>query len=65
MVEEDVAGIGLASGRTAEEQGQLAVGHSLLGQIVVNNQRVLAVVAKILSHRAAGHCGNILHRRGI
>ena len=44
---EDVAGVGFTSRRTTEQQGHLAIGHSLLGQVVVHDEGVLAVVAVI------------------
>ena len=39
---ENVAGIGLAARRALEHEGNLAVGHGVLGKIVVNDQRVHA-----------------------
>ena len=60
---EDVAGVGLAARRTPQQQGDLAVGGGLLGQIVVDHQRVLAVVEEVLAHRAAGVGGDELERR--
>ena len=60
---EDVAGIGLASGRTVQQQRDLAVGHGLLGQIVIDDQHVAALVHEILAHRRAGIGREIQHRR--
>ena len=37
----------------------------MLGQVVINNQRVPAVFHKPLGHRAAGIGGDILHGRGV
>jgi hypothetical protein len=51
---EDVAGIGLAAGRAAQQERELAVGDGMLGEVVVDEERVLAVVAEVLAHRAAG-----------
>ena len=62
---EHVAGIGLASGRAAEQQRHLAIGHGLLGQIVVEHDGMHAVVAEELAHGAAGEGREILHRRGV
>ena len=42
---EHVAGVGLAPGRAAQQQGDLAVGHGLLGKVVVDDEHVLARVA--------------------
>ena len=44
----DVSGVGLTAGGTAEEEGHLTVGHGLLGEVVVEDDGVLAVVAKCL-----------------
>ena len=65
MQVEDVARIGLAAGRTAQQQRHLPVGDRLLGQIVVGDQRVHAVVAEILAHGAAGERRQELHRRRV
>ena len=62
---EHVAGIGLAAGRTAEQQRHLAVGDGLLGQVVVEDHRVHAVVAEELAHGAAGEGREILHGRRV
>ena len=65
MQVEHVARIGFAAGRAAQQQRHLAVGDGLLGQIVIDDQRVHAVVAEILAHGAAGERREILHRRRI
>ena len=62
---EHVAGIGLAAGRAAEQQRKLAIGGGLLGQIVVNAERRLALPHEIFGHRAAGVGGDVLQRGGI
>ena len=62
---EHVARIGLASRRTAKQERHLAIGHGLLGQIVIGDERVHAVVAEIFAHGAAGEGREILHRRGV
>jgi hypothetical protein len=46
---EDITGVGLTSGRTTEQQGHLTVGDSLFGQIVINDESVLAVISEVLS----------------
>src|SRR5690606_37534197 len=58
---EHVAGIGFAARRTAQQQRYLAVGHGLLGQVVVNDQGVLAAVAEVFAHGAAGVSRDVLH----
>ena len=62
MEVEDVTGVGLAPGGTTEEQGHLAVGDGLLGEIVVEDDGVLAVVAEVLADGAAGVRGEELQR---
>src|SRR5712692_10066886 len=75
---ENVAGISLAAGRPAEQQRQLAIGLRMLREIIVNQQRVSAAIAKVLADRATrircdelqrsgfrggrGDHGRILHR---
>ena len=46
---EDVARVGITTGGTAEEEGHLAVGHSLLGEVVVEDNGVLDVAAEVLA----------------
>src|SRR6478735_8274743 len=62
---EYVAGIGFAARRAAQQQRHLAVGDGLLGQIVIDDDGVHAVVAEILAHGAAGERRDVLHRRRI
>ena len=62
---EHVAGVGLAAGRAAQQQRHLAVGDGLLGQVVVGDHGVHAVVAEVLAHGAAGERRQELHRRRI
>src|SRR5207245_5408433 len=50
---------------TPHEQGYLSIRLGVLGQIVVDDERVLLVVAEELPHRAAGERRDVLHRRGI
>ena len=59
---EDVAGICLASGRSADQKGQCAVSDRVLGQIIIDNQNVLALVHEILTHRASGVRSDVLQR---
>jgi hypothetical protein len=60
---EHVARIGFAARRAAQQQRHLAIGDGLLGQIVIDDQRVHAVVAEVLAHRAAGEGRQELQRR--
>ena len=60
---EHVARIGFAARRPAQQQRHLAIGHGLLGQIVVADQGVHAVVAEIFADGAAGEGREELHRR--
>ena len=59
---EHVAGVGLAARRAAQQQRHLAVGLGLLGQVVVDDEGVLAVVHPVLAHGAAGVGGEVLER---
>ncbi len=65
MQVEHVARIGFAARRAAQQQRHLAVGHRLLGQIVIDDDGVHAVVAEIFAHGAAGERRQELHRRRI
>ena len=62
---EDVAGIRLAARRAAQQQRHLAVRVRVLRQVVVDAERVLAVVEEVLTHRAAGVRRHELDRRGL
>ena len=57
---EHVARVGFAARRALEQQRDLAVGHGLLGQIVVHDQGIFALVAEVLAHGAAGVRRNVL-----
>ncbi len=65
MQVENVAGECFTSGRTAEQQGHLPVGNSLFGQVIVNDEGVLAVVAVVFSHGAAGVGCDVLQGSGL
>src|SRR5690606_25116119 len=58
---EHVAGVGFAARGALQQQGDLAVGPGLLGEIVIDDQRVLAAVAVVLADGAAGVGGQVLH----
>ena len=57
---EDVTGVGLAARRAAQQQRDRAVGLGLLGQVVEDDQRVLALVHPVLADRRAGVRGEVL-----
>ena len=46
---EDVPGVGLPTGRAAKEEGELAVGLGLFREVVVDDERVLAVLHPVLA----------------
>lgn len=48
---ENVTGVSLTSGGTTEQQRHLTVGNSLLGEIVVDDERVLSIVPEPLTFR--------------
>ena len=62
---EHVAGVGFASGRTAQQQRNFAIRRGVLGKIVVHAQGVALGVAEIFADGAAGIGGQVLHGRGI
>ena len=51
---EDVSGVGLSAGRSSQQKGHLSVSNGLLGQIVVDDEAMLAVVSEVLTDGAAG-----------
>ena len=54
MQVEDVAGVRLTTGRTAQQERQLAVRLGLLREVVVHDERGFAVVHPVLTDGAAG-----------
>ena len=60
---EDVTRVGLASRRPAQQQRHLAVGPGMFGEVVIDHQRVAAVLAELLADGAAGIRRNVLQRR--
>ena len=62
---EHVARIGFAARRAAQQQRHLAIGDGLLGEIVIDDQRVHAIVAEPFAHGAAGERRQELQRRGL
>ena len=60
MQVEDVTGVRLAARRAAQQQGDGPVGFGLLGQVVEDDQDVLAAVHPVLADRAARVGGDVL-----
>ncbi len=60
---EYVARICFAARRAAQQQRHLAVGNSLFGQVIVNDEAVHAVVAEVFPHGAARVGREVLQRR--
>ena len=60
MQVEDVARVGLAARRAAQQQRHRAVGLGLLGQVVEHDQDVLALVHPVLADGRAGVGGEVL-----
>merc|ERR1712100_983686 len=62
---EDVTGVGLTTGRTTQQERHLAVGSSLLGEIVVDHQGGLALVHEVLGDGGSGVRRQVLQRSGL
>jgi hypothetical protein len=62
---EDISGVGLSSRRSSKKKGHLSVGDGLLGQIVVDDQGVLAVVSEPLSHGTSREGSEVLEGSGV
>ena len=62
---EHIAGVGFAAGGAAQEQGHLAVGPSVFGQVVIDDEDILALLHKGFAHRAAGVGGDELQGGGV
>ena len=60
---EDVTRVRLAARRAPQQQRQLAVRLGLLREVVVHDERGLAVVHPVLAHRAAGVRREVLEHR--
>ena len=65
MQVENVTGVSLTTWRMTEKKRHLAVGHSLLGQIVIDDEGVLAVVTEPLAHCASREWSEVLERGGL
>lgn len=57
---ENVTGVGLTTRGTTEQQGHLTVGDGLLGQVIVGDNGVTAVVTEPLTNGATGERSNVL-----
>jgi len=62
---EHITWISLTTWGTSKQQGHLTVSDSLLGEIVVNNQTVHAIVTEVLTDSATGVRGQELERCGV
>jgi hypothetical protein len=62
---EDITGVSLTTWGTSEQQGHLTVSDGLLGEIVVDNETVHAVVTEVLTNSAARVGSQELERCGI
>jgi hypothetical protein len=60
MEVEDIAGVGLTTWGTSKQEGHLTVGDGLLGEIVVDDETVHAVVSEVLTNSAASVGGQEL-----
>src|SRR5690606_2725617 len=58
---EHVTRVRFAARRTTQQQGDLAISPSLLGQVIVNHQRVFTAVAEVFAHGATGERRQVLH----
>ena len=57
---EHIAGIGFATGGPLQHERYLPVGHRVLGEVVIDDQRVHAVVHEPLAHRRTGKRHEVL-----
>ena len=60
---ENVAGVSFTSRRTADQQRQGTVSNSVLGQVIIDDEDMLALLHEVLAHGAACVGGDILQRR--
>jgi len=59
---ENISWVGLTTRRATEEKRHLTIGNGLLGQVVIDNNGVVARVAEILTNRGASVRGKVLER---
>ena len=57
----DVAGVGLAARRTAQQQRQFTVGAGVAGEIIVDHQAVAPLAHPVFANGTAGVGGEIFH----
>mmetsp|Transcript_108989 Transcript_108989/g.150728 ORF Transcript_108989/g.150728 Transcript_108989/m.150728 type:complete len:396 (-) Transcript_108989:302-1489(-) len=62
---ENITGVSLTTRRSSQKKGHLSVGNSLLGEIVIDNESVLAVVSEVLTDSATGVRSQVLKRSGL
>ena len=62
---EDIAGIGLTTRGTTEQKRHLTISDSLLGEIIIDDKTVLAVVTEVLTNSATGVGSQKLEGSGI
>ena len=62
---ENVARIRFASRRALQHERDLAISDGVLGKIVINDERVHAVIHEPLAHRRTGERREILIGRGV
>ena len=62
---EHVARVGFAARRTAQQQGDLAISHGLLGQVVVDDQGVFTAITEVFAHGATGVRRQVLQGGGL
>merc|ERR1719348_2444869 len=62
---EHISGVSLTAGGTPEQKGHLPVSHSLLGQVVEDDDSVHTVVPEVLSHGDTGLGGEVLQGGGV
>jgi hypothetical protein len=62
---EDITGVSLTTWRTTKQKRHLTVSDGLLGQIVENDQSVLAVVTEVLSNSASRERSEVLKRSSL
>ena len=65
MKVEHVPGVGLTTGRTAQQKGELTVGPGVLGEVIVDDQCIPPLLHELLSDGAAGVGGDVLQRGGV
>ena len=58
---EDIARIGLTSGRTAQDQGYFTIGDSLFREVVVDHQGMASAIPEIFADSGSGKRSEVLH----